>query len=87
MQRVRAAAELPGEVDIWPEHWGVWDVFLAQGRRWRMVGGLNGDRLQGLDMTQVESTIKLMGIKKKARPQMLDDLQVLEAAALGELYG
>jgi hypothetical protein len=51
--------------------------------RWRIIAGLNGERWQGLDMTQAESIMRTRGIKRKERSRILDGLMVMEAAALG----
>lgn len=51
-----------------------------------MVSGMNGTHRQGLDMTQAESVMRLMGIKRKQRGRVFDGLRVMESAALAAIY-
>jgi len=54
--------------------------------RWRVIGGMKGERLQGLDMAQVEPVLRLMGTKRKERERIFAGLRVMEAAALERIY-
>jgi hypothetical protein len=55
-------------------------VFVRLRRCWRI------DRLanicDGLDRPAIESTMRMMGIKKRKRPEMLAKLEIMEGAAL-----
>ena len=48
---------------------------------------MNGSSLQGLDATQMESTLRLMGLKRKERGRVYQGLLVMEQAALEVIYG
>jgi hypothetical protein len=55
--------------------------------RWRVIAGMNGERLQGLDMAQIEPVLRLSGVKRKERERIFAGLRVMEAAALARIYG
>jgi hypothetical protein len=55
--------------------------------RWRVIAGMNGERLQGLDMAQAESVLRLMGMRRKERQRVFKGLRIMEAAALMQIYG
>jgi hypothetical protein len=74
-------------IDIWPDNWLAWDVWVALEDRWRVISGMNGDRLQGLDAAQMESTLHLMGVKPKKRRRVFAELLEMEEAALAAIYG
>jgi hypothetical protein len=74
----------------------VWEAWLALENRWRTVtvekrrrGMVIGSerRLEGLDAVQVESTLRLMGMKRKERSRVFAGLRAMEKAALAALYG
>lgn len=44
-------------------------------RQWRWLVGLNGAVRQGLDWQQVESALRLMGIKRKRWPDIFAGLR------------
>lgn len=48
---------------------------------------MNGNGLQGLDAAQIESTLRLMGLKRKERERVYQGLLVMEDAALAAIYG
>lgn len=51
------------------------------------MSGVGGERLQGLDASQIEAVLRLQGIKGKERERIFDGLRVIEKAALAALYG
>lgn len=69
-------------IDLWPEHWALWEVWQALQNAWKVVAGMSGQRYLGFDRCQAESVMRLSGVKKRDRGQMLSDLLILEAAAL-----
>jgi hypothetical protein len=70
-----------GDVLVTPDNWPAVEVFLVQENRWRRKP--NG-ALEGLDMTQVESTMRLIGIRSKDRRSVFWKLRTMEMAALEE---
>lgn len=75
-------ASAPETIDLWPEHAQVWDIWLALQNAWNLVAGMAGVIYLGFDRSQAESVMRLAGVKKRHRLQMLSDLLTLEAAAL-----
>lgn len=65
---------------VYPENWQAVMVFVRLRRCWRV------DRFagvyDGLDRPAIESTLKMLGIKKKDRPEILAKLEIMEDAAL-----
>lgn len=78
----------PEEIDVWPENWPIWDAWIGLENRWRVVVAANGEvNRQGLDAAQIESTLRLMGMKRKERERVYQGLLVMEDAALAAIYG
>lgn len=67
---------------VWPEHADAWDVWLCLQNAWSAVAGMAGVAWLGLDRAQIESVMRLRGIKRRRRGAVLDQLLVMEAAAL-----
>ena len=65
---------------IWPENKQTWNVFCALNRCWR-IDAMSGQML-GLDRPAIESTLRLMKIKRKKHQRIFGDLLVMEDAAL-----
>lgn len=71
------------EVVVWPEHWQVWDVWLGLENRWQILTGTSGYAYMGLDVPAVESTLNLLGVRKRRRRrEIFASLRVMEEAAL-----
>lgn len=68
-----------GELRVLRANWLALRVFLAQAKRWRHLpmGGL-----AGLDATQIESTLRLMGVRRKEWPALFEQLLEMEGAAV-----
>lgn len=52
----------PENVEIWPEHVGAFDVFLACDNQWRIVTGMGGVHHQGLDLGSLEVAMEVCGV-------------------------
>lgn len=76
------AASEPPTIELWPEHHQVWLVWGALENAWNIVSGVSGMAYIGFDRAQAESVMRLAGVKKRERWQLLRDLLTLEAAAL-----
>ena len=72
---------------IWHENALTVRVFFNLGYQWREWVTMNGAMPQGLDHGQIESTLRLMGVKKKRWPELFDDLKTMEAEALKIING
>lgn len=71
--------EAQGEAtEIWPDNLQAVNVFIAASTQWRT--GAAG--ATGLDYTALESTMRMMGVKRKEHGEVLEDVRVLEDTAL-----
>jgi hypothetical protein len=69
---------------VHPENWQAITVFLAVQTQWRVMADQFSIRYLGLDYAALSSTIAMMGVGKKQRSGLFDDIRVLEAAWLIE---
>jgi len=67
---------------VWEENWQAVSVFLSLRTQWRMHVGMAGAIYQGLDYGAVEAVLRLQRVPRQYWPALLDDLLVMEAAAL-----
>jgi hypothetical protein len=65
--------------EVWEENWAAVQMFLRLQTQWRM--GMNG--VIGLDYGAAEWLFRLYAAKEPA--SLLEDLQVIEAAAMAKL--
>lgn len=69
-------------LNVWPENWPAVQLFARVITQWHSGPiGLP----TGLDYSAVEATMRMTGVKKSERATMLEDLRVMEAAALREV--
>ena len=75
-----AAGDEPAEqhFGVWEENWETVLIFLRLSTQWR-YGGMGG--AIGLDYPALESVLRMRRVKN--RGEMLDQLRVMERAALG----
>lgn len=79
------AAE-PFRVFAW--HWPVFQLWVDVWNAWRWVPkGIDGAARDGLDRSQVESTMAMKGIDREEWPKLFRDLRVMEQAALKFMAG
>lgn len=72
--------EMP-DVDVWPEHWDILMLFSRYNTQWRV--GMAG--AAGLDYSVFHHALEQKGIKGKKFERMMDDLGIIEMAALEHL--
>lgn len=74
---------------LWAEHKTIYQVFQACDTNWRTISisSMAGAvvHYQGLERTSLESTLRMLGIKRKQWPQILAGIRIMERAALGVL--
>lgn len=70
-----------GPVEVWPENWPVVGLFSRLLTQWRY--SFSGR--EGLDYAAVYPLLDRMGLSPRDWDHMLDDLQVLEGAALTQM--
>ncbi|SEE38781.1 DUF1799 domain-containing protein [Pseudomonas coleopterorum] len=67
------------ECYVWPENWPSFCVFESMTTQWRSGPG----GATGLDYVSIPVVMRLVGVEKKRRPMVFEDVRVMEAAALG----
>jgi len=67
------------DFDVWPENWAAVEMFLRVQTQWRTTMG----GLLGLDYGVLAWVFKLYAVEDER--SMLEDLQVMEAAAMAVL--
>ena len=65
-------------VEVWPDNAMSVNVFIAMSTQWRV--GMNG--ATGLDYNALPSVMKLVGVPKKSRASVFDDVRTLEDSAM-----
>lgn len=73
------------DVELGPEDWRAWCVFMACRRAWRIVSGMGGIWYEGLDPPAVLSNLQMLGIKPKHWPDVHYRLAFLEDEARNHL--
>lgn len=66
-------------VGVWPDNWQAVQLFIVLSTQWRV--GMAG--AVGLDYAAVKAVFEIHGVEDAA--SMLDDIRVMEAAALEEM--
>lgn len=71
------------EFEVWPENWQTLSVFLALGTVWSWVTPGMGHPLRiGISAMEIKATLWLMGLKKRKRQRIFQDIRVMERVAL-----
>ncbi len=70
-----------GDFELWPEHEEAWNVFTDCERQWRVIAGLGFLRIQGLDVTAVESSLRIQGVPRRRWRLVRSQVRVLEDEA------
>lgn len=65
---------------VWPENEEALCVFIRLRRCWRFEP-MSGQFL-GIERPAIESTLKLMNIKRKKHPEIFENIMIMEDAAL-----
>lgn len=69
-------------VEVWPENWLAVCLFADLSTQWRM--GMGGP--VGLDYAAVRAVFAVRGVSDEDASALFDDIRVMEAAALAEMY-
>ncbi len=70
------------DFEVWEDCWEAVLFFCACQYRWRYKANLEKTVLDGLDVPQIESDMRLRGWKRKKQQAMWADLLVMETAAM-----
>lgn len=73
------------DVELGPEDWRAWQVFIACRRAWRIVAGMGGIWYEGIDPSAVLSTLQMLRIPSKHWPDLHFRLSILEDEARNHL--
>ena len=65
-------------VEVWPDNAMSVNVFITMSTQWRV--GMNG--ATGLDYNALPAVMKLIGVPKKLRTAVFDDIRTLEDSAM-----
>lgn len=85
IQRVRQ--EERTDFEVWPENEAIVEAFLYLSSCWTVVLPPMGDLLYfGLPSTEIESTLRLLGLPRRKRAQVFRYLKDMERAALSVFY-
>lgn len=73
-------------IDIWPEHWHAFNVFLSMGTQWRSVAGFGGVLRMGLDYAALPVVLAEHRSVEHRQPLdlLMPQLRIMEYAALRE---
>lgn len=82
LNQIAPQLEIPTEFEVERENLTAVQVFVAMQTNWRIVAGMGGVVYQGLDYPALQSVANMLGIKRKTLPDLFDDIQIMEAAAL-----
>lgn len=77
-----AEAYKPQSFGIWPENALTVRVFFDLEHLWIEKQTPDGLRPQGLDHGQIKHTLKLLNVKRRRRPQIYNDLKIMETEAI-----
>ena len=67
--------------EVWPDNWRSFLVMDAMGTQWRT--GASG--ITGLDYGVLPSVMKLVGVPKRERPRVFQDIRTMELEVLAFL--
>jgi hypothetical protein len=76
--------DLTQPTEVWPENWPALTLLLRLRTQWHR--DIEGRRL-GLRFEAVEAAMRLMGTKRKRRPELFEHLVEMQDAALEVLHG
>ncbi|KGD95238.1 hypothetical protein JL37_11125 [Achromobacter sp. RTa] len=84
IEAARPAGESQAQAfEIWPENWATFEAFLALGRCWTWVAPAMGDPVRvGIASAEIEATLRLLQVKRRARREMFMELRAMEQAAI-----
>lgn len=69
------------DIELSPDEWRAWQVFLAVRSNWRIVAGWGAAHYEGIDYSSLESAIRLMGIGRRHWPDVFSMVRVMEDEA------
>jgi len=77
-----APEDFDAEFEVWPENHSIFLLFRRMERQWNFIAGLGGAVRVGLNMSALPVFTARMNLSDAEYEEMLDDLQLMESAAL-----
>ncbi|MDN3525634.1 DUF1799 domain-containing protein [Halomonas sabkhae] len=68
--------------EVWAEHWSALELFMGLSTQWRVVAGMNGVFMYGLDYQALYGHPRYSRLDYDAQDEMLEQIQQIEAGAL-----
>ena len=69
------------DVELDPDQWHAWQCFVGTQRQWRVIAGMAGVVYEGVDSVALESTLRMLQIKRKHWPRVFWQMRILEDEA------
>ena len=73
--------DLDADVELPPEQWDAWQVFLGCEHNWRVLVGMSAVHYDGIDTTSMRSVMEMLGIKPRRQRDVFWMVRVLESEA------
>lgn len=70
------------DFEVWPDNWVTFIFFIELATQWRVVSGMAGNVMLGLDYPGVEAMMRIKNIPKKQKLTLFTELQIMEREAL-----
>lgn len=85
-EAVEARGQL-GVIEVWPDNAAIFELWSALDTRWELQIGLTKTRWASPSHADAESAMRLLGVKKRDRRRLFNELCQMEIAALNVLNG
>lgn len=84
IQTAKSAGPQKSEAfEVWSEDWPTLEAFLLLGRCWTWAFPALGVPVRvGIPAQEIESTLRLLQVKRRNRRQMFSDIRAMEQAAV-----
>lgn len=77
--------DFDNEIEVWPENHAIFILFQRMENQWNWLCGMGGAARIGLNMSAVPVFTARMKLSDDEYGEMLDDLQLMERAALAAM--
>ncbi|WP_430229943.1 DUF1799 domain-containing protein [Nitrosomonas communis] len=77
--QTQASGETDTDCEIWPENEEAFMLFNSLATQWRI--SFTGSFI-GLNYPSIESSMNMLGTKKKRKAELFNDIKIMERAAL-----
>lgn len=70
------------DFEIWQENWQTFIFFEALSTQWKIISGMGGAQVIGLDYPAIETMMRIKNIPRKTQAPLFLQLQIMEREAL-----